>query len=75
MAMEPDEPDIDDMLRKLYREAILKIDSERSAFDPNSETYKGMLKAPSCGRRTVDAVGEGRTAAPPKRTSRTGVNE
>jgi len=40
--MEPEEPDVDDMLRKAYREAILKIDSERSAFDRNGETYKAM---------------------------------
>ena len=32
-AMEP-EPDLVDTLRKLYREEILRIDSERNAFRP-----------------------------------------
>jgi hypothetical protein len=38
------EPDWDDVMRKAYRDAILRADSERSAFDPDSEVYKGLSK-------------------------------
>lgn len=36
--------DLDEMMRKGYRDAILKADSERSAYSPESEIYQALSK-------------------------------
>ena len=42
MAM--DDFDLNDMLRRMYRDAILKAYSERTAFSPDSEDYQALSK-------------------------------
>ena len=32
--------DLDEMLRKMYCDAILKLDGERNAYDRNSDAYR-----------------------------------
>ena len=38
------EPDLDDAMRKYYRDAILMIDKERSAYDRDSNFYKALSR-------------------------------
>lgn len=42
--MASDDFDLDEMMRKGYRDAILKADSERSAHSPESEAYRSLSK-------------------------------
>jgi len=36
--------DLDDMMRKAYRDAIIRYVKERSAYDRDSEAYKALSK-------------------------------
>ena len=39
------EPDFDDMMRKGYRDAILRFDKKRSAYERDSDAYKALSRA------------------------------
>jgi len=38
------ESDLDDTMRKHYRDTILKIDEKRSAYKPDSDYYKALSR-------------------------------
>ena len=42
--MATDDFDLDEMMRKGYRDEILKTDSKRSAYSPESEQYRAPSK-------------------------------